>query len=56
MASSFVFWQVSILLGKSLVNVLLSAGTDQGISGLWIATAELCHLKVKQLSFHLENQ
>ena len=55
MASSFVFWQVSILIGKSLVNVLLSAGTDQGISGLWIATVELC-LKVKQLSFHLENR
>ena len=37
MASSFVFWQGSILTGKSLVNVLLSAGTDQGISVLWIA-------------------
>nr|XP_023892640.1 uncharacterized protein LOC112004634 [Quercus suber] len=46
-------YQVSILIGKSLVNVLLSARTDQGISGLWIATADLCHLKVKQLSFHL---
>ena len=56
MASSFVFWQGSILTGKSLVNVLLSAGTDQGIRGLWIATVELCHLTVKQLSFHLENR
>ena len=37
MASNFVFWQVSILIGKSLVKVLLSAGTDQGISVLWIA-------------------
>ena len=56
MASNFVIWQVSILKGKSLVDVLLGAGSNPGISRLWVATVDLCHLKGKQLSFHLEKQ
>ena len=52
MASNFVIWQVSILKGKSLVDVLLGAGSGPGISRIWIATVDPCHLKGKQLSFH----
>ncbi|KAL0009379.1 hypothetical protein SO802_010881 [Lithocarpus litseifolius] len=31
-------------------------GSGPGISRLWIATVDLCHLKGKQLSFHLEKR
>ena len=54
MASNFFIWQVSILKGKSLVDVLLGAGSGPGISRLWVS--DLCHLKGKQLSFHLEKR
>ena len=52
MASNFFIWQVSILKGKSLVDVLLGAGSGSGISRLWVAIAEVRHLKGNQLSFH----
>ena len=54
MASNFFIWQVSILKGKSLVDVLLGAGSGLGISGLWVAIAKVCHLKGNKLSFHIE--
>ena len=58
-----VGWQVILLSNKCLYSERKKFGgcafgcrLGPGISRLWIATVDMCHLKGKQLSFHLEKR